>query len=443
MLETLPELNRQQFRRQEIPEEEEPLQGKFESIQRQEIPEEEEPVQTKRKNNTGMQDKVSYRQFVSTPSPHVVIQRAKREDLAVEQSVYFPNMTVVHGWWIKPGTKGIVRKVQEKDDIEIEIITGQFMGETVKVDPSSIEAEFKPNERKIREWGSVWEVRPGIGVEVPNGNQSYLKFIMEQLDIIGKTQVGKKMIDRFSENESFRKVQNQEGPYKGLTVIIGQPPDLKQSPGNRSNQTSRLIQTGKMGGRTVIGTKIFGDPNFMIPEIRLHNRPAESSPVDYVGAQDKGVMVTPTGIRGHPDFNKTQPYDVILYHELVHALIAQLGVASRLAEIDTQINLGYQIPPGIFKDDHVEEQLVVGIMGGLGLSFSENAYRKEKRYDQRERYKAVGIGEGLEPQGKPEASDMKKFDENTVKGEIYLALRKAGLREDQALYVVQEGKKPD
>lgn len=40
---------------QEIPEEE-PLQGKFESIQRQEIPEEEEPLQTKRENNTGMSD---------------------------------------------------------------------------------------------------------------------------------------------------------------------------------------------------------------------------------------------------------------------------------------------------------------------------------------------------------------------------------------------------
>ena len=43
--------------RQEIPEEEEPLQGKMiETIQRQEIPEEEEPLQTKRENNTGMPD---------------------------------------------------------------------------------------------------------------------------------------------------------------------------------------------------------------------------------------------------------------------------------------------------------------------------------------------------------------------------------------------------
>ncbi|WP_292391189.1 DUF4157 domain-containing protein [Methanosarcina sp. UBA5] len=43
------------MQRQEIPEEEEPLQGKFETVQRQEIPEEEEPLQTK-KNNTGMPD---------------------------------------------------------------------------------------------------------------------------------------------------------------------------------------------------------------------------------------------------------------------------------------------------------------------------------------------------------------------------------------------------
>ncbi|MDQ1254665.1 MAG: hypothetical protein QG646_3935 [Euryarchaeota archaeon] len=42
--------------RQEIPEEEEPLQGKFETVQRQEIPEEEEPLQTKSENNTGMPD---------------------------------------------------------------------------------------------------------------------------------------------------------------------------------------------------------------------------------------------------------------------------------------------------------------------------------------------------------------------------------------------------
>jgi hypothetical protein len=42
--------------RQEIPVEEEPLQGKFETVQRQEIPEEEEPLQTKKENNTGMPD---------------------------------------------------------------------------------------------------------------------------------------------------------------------------------------------------------------------------------------------------------------------------------------------------------------------------------------------------------------------------------------------------
>lgn len=43
--------------RQEIPEEEEPLQGKMiETVQRQEIPEEEEPLQTKRENDTGMPD---------------------------------------------------------------------------------------------------------------------------------------------------------------------------------------------------------------------------------------------------------------------------------------------------------------------------------------------------------------------------------------------------
>jgi hypothetical protein len=41
------------IQRQEIPEEEEPLQGKFESIQRQEIPEE-EPLQIKKENKTGM-----------------------------------------------------------------------------------------------------------------------------------------------------------------------------------------------------------------------------------------------------------------------------------------------------------------------------------------------------------------------------------------------------
>ena len=54
--------------RQEIPEEEEPLQGKFENkpeidepfrycrTVKARIPEEEEPLQTKRENNTGMPD---------------------------------------------------------------------------------------------------------------------------------------------------------------------------------------------------------------------------------------------------------------------------------------------------------------------------------------------------------------------------------------------------
>lgn len=407
-------------------------------------------------------------ELISASSSTNAIQRAKREDLIVEQVVYFPTMTVVHNWWIEPDTKGIVRKVSETGDIEVEITTGQYSGNTVKVGPSSIETliskdtgiveleadideedvleaaivedEFVPNERKIGEWGSIWEVRPSIGVEIPNGQDSYLDFIIEQLNIIGATTVGKAMIARFSENESFRKVEDQSGPYTGLTLIIGQPPERKKNRFKGTyNDSSRVIKTGSSGGRNERGGKTFGDSR--IPEIVLHNRP-EVGDIDYVDDPEKGVEVTPTGIAGHKDFYDTQPYDVILYHEMVHSLVSQLGVSSRLAEIDTQIDLGYIIPQGIAADDHVEEQLVVGIMGGLGLSFSENAYREEKEYDPRKTYKSVGIEEDSTSKGQLKESDMDKLDEDTVRQEIYRALRKAGLSEVQALYAVGKGPKP-
>ena len=399
------------------------------------------------------------RHAISALSSQSIIQRAKREDLAIGQSVYFPKKTVIKGWAIEPNTKGIVRLIPEHGDVEIEITTGQFEKETVKVGPGLIEiatgekgkeedeseaaaamAEFEPNERKIGEWGSIWEVRPGIGVEVPKGNESYLEFIIGQLDIIGGTKTGKTMIERFSENGSFRKVKDQSGPYKDLTLIIGQPPERQKDKIKKQfNDNLRVIKTGGTGGRKPSGQKIFGDQR--IPEIILHNRPEEGRE-DYVGDPAKKVKVIPAGITGHKDFYATQPFDVILYHEMVHALVSQLGVSSRLAEIDTQIDLGYKIPEGIAVDDHVEEQLVVGIMGGLGLSFSENAYRREKEYEQRKTYKAVGIEEGSKSKGKLEDSDMDKLSEDTVLQEIYRALRKAGLSEAQALYVVGKGDKP-
>ncbi len=382
--------------------------------------------------------------------PTSVIQRAKREDIAVGQLVYFPNMTVVHNWWIQPDTKGTVRSAPQTGDIEVEITTGEFQGNTIKVGPGSIEISppeeavkedsFKRNERLIGEWGSIWEVRPGIGVEIPKGDESYLEFVEQQLGIISATNVGKTMVDRFSQNKSFRKVEDQTGPYHGLTLIISQPPARQKSRiGNKFNDNMRVIKTGSSGGRNTKGAKTFG--NSRIPEVVLHNRPKDDS-VDYVDAPEKGVMVTSAGVSGHKDFYATQPYDVILYHELVHALIAQLGVSSRLAEIDTKIDLGYPIPTGIAADDHVEEQLVVGIMGGLGLSFSENAYREEKGFDSRKTYKSVGIEQESESQGTLQESDMDKVNEDSVKQEIYRALRKAGLTEAQALYAIGEGEKP-
>ena len=122
------------MQRQEIPEEEEPLQGKMiETVQRQEIPEEEEPLQTKRENNTGMPDnlkagveslsgidisdvRVHYNS--SKPAEVGALAYTQGTDIhvALGQERYLPH----EAWHVVQQAQGRVRPtMQTKDGVEI------------------------------------------------------------------------------------------------------------------------------------------------------------------------------------------------------------------------------------------------------------------------------------------------------------------------------------
>ena len=89
---------------------------------------------------------------------------------------------------------------------------------------------------------------------------------------------------------------------------------------------------------------------------------------------------------------------------------------------------GLKPPAGGPLDDAVEEELVVGILGGKGLPLSENAYRCQKKYRLRTTYHDVGITEDKELE-----NWLNTGAELTTT--IYDALRRAGLSERQAKYV--------
>jgi hypothetical protein len=274
--------------------------------------------------------------------------------------------------------------------------------------------EFRINERRA-EWGSVYEVAPGIGVEVMKGEDpSYAKFISQQLHEIGGAVTGRALLQQFDPRAIgayFRQVKDQEGPYRGLTVVIGQPQEMVLK--------NRNIQTGEFGGRAKTGKPAWDKPQ--IPRINFF-QPSEKP--QEIGAS--GAFVTSEGIVGHKDFPRPQPFDVVLLHEFIHAYLSQLGVAKRLRELGQGKTRDWK-PLFTQNPDAVEEQLVVGILGGKGLPFAENVYRQGKGYEPRTTYKAVEI------MGDKDLEAWLKTGINVTS--IYRALIEAGLGHEQAQFV--------
>jgi hypothetical protein len=63
-----------------------------------------------------------------------------RSDVKDHVHVRFSAMTVVQGWWLEPGTKGVVVDSSGDGDISIKLTTGQYAGETVRAGARSFDA---------------------------------------------------------------------------------------------------------------------------------------------------------------------------------------------------------------------------------------------------------------------------------------------------------------
>ena len=374
--------------------------------------------------------------------PGRVLARMPRERLWPELAVAFgKNVPPLDPGKLRvaPGTRAVVTKVPPSDAVEVRIHGGEHAGKEVKVDPAHLEpavGEFKAN-RRDAPWGWVWEVAPGIGVEAlkqPDqkdqgeaGAKAYADFIAGEVRRLSGGPVGATMLGQFDPTglgTPFTRVKDAAGPYRELTVVIGQPigaPDIK---------------TGDFGGRRDDGKQVFSDPR--VPRISMPARPAPGQRVEL--PQSSPAAVTSEGVTGHPDFpGTTQPFDAILYHELVHSYLKQTGVADRLRLLGT----GGTEALGGKKDssfkgffargndtpDSIEELLVVGVHGGKALPLSENSYRCSRGYSLRNTYKAVGVYED------PEVAKLAAANIAPSPKSIHAALVEVGLTDDQARYV--------
>ena len=70
-----------------------------------------------------------------------VVQRSRREALQPKVNVVFPTMTVVHNWWIQPGTRGLVEAVPNNGDVTISLRSGEYAGERVQVSPAYVDVD--------------------------------------------------------------------------------------------------------------------------------------------------------------------------------------------------------------------------------------------------------------------------------------------------------------
>ena len=73
-------------------------------------------------------------------TPVLTIRRMARSDVKDHVHIRFSAMTVVQGWWVEPGTKGVVVDSSGDGDISIKLTTGQYAGETIRAGARSFDA---------------------------------------------------------------------------------------------------------------------------------------------------------------------------------------------------------------------------------------------------------------------------------------------------------------
>ena len=90
------------------------------------------------------------------PSPAVVIRRMARSAVKDNIKVTIPDMTVVNGWWIKPGTTGTVVDSSGDGDITVKLTSGEYAGETIKIGARYFQ-EIGAQQGKVEQQGTPEE----------------------------------------------------------------------------------------------------------------------------------------------------------------------------------------------------------------------------------------------------------------------------------------------
>ncbi|HEV2782326.1 MAG TPA: hypothetical protein VGX25_23285 [Actinophytocola sp.] len=325
--------------------------------------------------------------------------RTTKETLHAGSRVCFPDALSVQGLKIEPGTKGVVAEVPESGDVAVGIVDGSHKGETVKVSPGQLAhgGTTTVSTASGDRWnGKVVEVAPGIGVELlTSQNDGYVPFIWQQLERILATRAGRNIIATFDagRRQDFQFPAGRPftmAPYQGLTLLITQPRPKYDTLRKPVKTVYPLIQTKDVGIRT--GDWSRDTQGDMIPRIEFFDRPAAEGPAIEIGKAG-GATVTHQGIAGHADFpDTTLDFDLVLYHEMVHAYLSNSGVARRIRDPRVENAIGAQ------DHDEAEEELVVGLLAGRGLPLCENAYRCQTHRPLRTSYRDVRLNDpGVSP----------------------------------------------
>ncbi len=368
------------------------------------------------------------------------IQRVERERLWPQQLVRFGKKATVEPGAIEvaEGASGTVTAVPANGPVDVRLLGGPNADRTVKADPALLDlpaVDFKPEERDAL-WGWVWVVAPGVGVELVlkkgdvkekklEEGRAYARWVTGELERMGANPVGRGMLDQFDPARlggAFKKVDKQDGPFRGLTVVIG--------------AKDANIETTDMAGRTDTGGGVF--KGTAIPRINLPMpRPGEKVPIP----KSHPATLTEAGVAGHRDSpDVVQPMHLVLYHEFVHAYLKQIGVADRLRQLGNQMPgvpekitkvrgvRPESVPEGDYSDA-IEEELVVGLHGGAGLPFAENAYRCAGKIGPRFTYAAVGVD------ADKDLTDELQRKAAAAPPAIYDALIRLGANPKQAAFV--------
>lgn len=313
--------------------------------------------------------------------------RTTRDTLHADSRVCFPAEYTWQESKIEPGTKGVVTAVPDDGDVTVRIVGGKHEGVLVAVSPGLLAhgGITAVSTSSGGRWnGKVVEVVPGIGVEVLTAeNDGYPAFVWRQLEQIMTTAAGKAIVATFDagrkQDFEYRAGRPFHGaPYEGLTLLIGQPRPLFTAPPPTKRVVYPQIRTMDVGVRTADWQRdTKGD---RIPRIEFFDQPGQADQPVEIGKAG-GATVRHEGVRGHRDFPDTvQAFDLVLYHELVHAYLSNNGVSGRIRDVRVEAAIAAQ------NHDEAEEELVVGLLAGRGLPLCENAYRLQRQQPLRTSY---------------------------------------------------------